>query len=346
MHEFETRLAEERKLADDAAKKKAQADVDIELRSMKEQLSEQQSRIKNLSDRELELLRKERAQAEQMEQMKLTIERQLNEERSRIREQAEVQLREEHRLQDAEQKKLIDGLQKKIDDLQRASKQGSEQSQGETLELQLEGDLQRAFVYDSIQPVPKGIRGADVIQTVRDATRDCGIILWESKRTKGWSKEWIPKLKEDQRNLRADMAVLLSTALPEGIRNFAQVEGVWVCDITNAIALAGVLREGLIAVAKQRAANEGKSEKMELLYHYLSGQEFAQHVQSMMEVFINMRKELDDERRAYEKIWAKREKQIGRMERSAARLRGDLEGIMGNALPAVEMLGLPDVSEE
>ncbi len=340
--EFRKQWDEQRQELHKQAQQQAQEQLSTEVQAMREHIAEQQERLRVQSEKELELLRKTRELEQQQENMGLELERRMNEERSRMREQFEVQFVEQQRLRELEKDKKIDDMQKLIDDLQRKSQQGSQQTQGEVLELELEQALRSAFVWDEIKPVPKGVKGADVVHRVIEQGRDSGIILWEFKRTKSWNKEWINKLKEDVRDMRAHIAVIVTSVLPDGVESFAMIDGVWVCDVRFAVPLASVLRDGVIEVAKQRVASEGKSEKMEMLYHYLTGQEFAQHMQSMMEVFITMRKELDDEKRAYEKIWAKREKQIERTQRSAIRIRGDLEGIVGAALPPVQNLQLPE----
>ncbi len=344
--DFQLRLQQQQQAVQQEAEAKAREKLDTEMQSLRAHVDEQQLRLKEQATKEIELLRKTRELEEQKEMMQLAVERQLNEERQRLRLQIEGQFTEQLRLREAEKDKKIDDMQKLIDDLQRKSQQGSQQTQGEVLEMELEQTLRASFLFDDVKPVPKGVRGADIIHHVYENAQDCGVILWESKRTKGWDKKWVPKLKEDLRELRASVAVIVTTVLPENVDSFANIDGVWVCSVAFAIPLAAVLRDGLIEVAKQRRAAEGKNEKMDVLYHYLTGQDFANHMQSMMEVFINMRKELDDEKRAYERIWAKREKQIERTQRSAIRIRGDLEGIVGNALPAMTQLELPAASED
>ncbi len=344
--EFRTRLRDEQERLNKLAEEQAREKLNTELSAMREHLEEQQQRLREQSTKELELLRKTRELEEQKETMQIDLQRQFNEERTKLREQLETQMTEQQRLREAEKDKRIEDMQRLIEDLQRKSQQGSQQTQGEVLELELEQSLRAAFIYDDIKPVPKGVKGADVVQQVFEKGQDCGLIVWESKRTKAWSKDWITKLKEDQRALRASVAVIVSTVLPDEVDSFANMDGVWVCSVPYAIALASVLREGMIEVAKQRRAAEGKNEKMDVLYHYLTGQDFANHMQAMMEVFVSMRKELDDEKRAFERIWAKREKQIERTQRSALRIRGDLEGIVGNALPPIERLELPSGNDE
>ena len=179
---------------------------------------------------------------------------------------------ERHRLKDAEKDKQLTDMRNKIDELQRKAEQSSQQSQGEVLELELEDVLKAEFPLDDIEPVAKGVRGADVLQIVKNQSgKICGKILWETKRTKNWSDSWIQKLKDDQREAKADISVLISEALPDGMDHFKQISGVWVSDISSSLCLAVALRALLIQVARANSAQDGKNEKMEIMYNYLIG---------------------------------------------------------------------------
>jgi hypothetical protein len=194
--------------------------------------------------------------------------------------------------------------------------------------------------------VAKGIKGADVVQRVNTSSgQSCGTIIWESKNTKTWSDSWIPKLKDDQRALKAEIAVLASMVLPKGISHFANVDGVWVTDFSTVIGVASALRTNLAQVSMARLAAEGKSSKMEVLYAYLSGTEFKQRVEAIVESFVAMNEDLDREKRAMETAWSKREKQIQRVIHSVAGMYGDMQGIIGATLPKIEYLELPAPSD-
>lgn len=249
---------------------------------------------------------------------------------------------EEHRLKDREYEKKLADMGKQVTDLQRKLDEGPQQTVGEVQELELEDILHANFQFDSLEPVPKGVRGGDILQGVRNELgRECGTILWESKRTKNWSDGWIQKLKDDQRAAKADLAVIFSAVLPKNLNNFGFVEGVWVTDFSSIVGLATTLRTNLIQLAQARSALIGKSDKMELLYNYLSGPEFKRRVEAIAESFIAMKQDLDAERRATEKAWAKREKQIYRIVQNTAGMYGDLQGITGATLPELKILELP-----
>jgi hypothetical protein len=225
--------------------------------------------------------------------------------------------------------------------MKRKVEQGSMETQGEVLEQDFEAQLKTFFVHDDIQPVPKGIKGADLVQTVRTPMgADCGILLWETKNTKAWSNGWIPKLKDDMTEIRASIAILVSVVLPAGIKRFGQVGGVWVSDPMCAIPLAAAQREHLEAISRERTASTGKSEKMEALYQYLAGVEFKQKIEGIIEAFTSMQEQLNKERRAMEKHWKQREKEIDRVVKNTVGLYGDMQGIIGGQIPAIPALEL------
>ena len=215
--------------------------------------------------------------------------------------------------------------------------------QGEILELALEEMLKEEFPFDEIESVSSGVKGADVIQTVKTQSgKICGKILWETKRTKTWSDKWLQKLKDDQRDAKADVAVIVSEVLPQGLTHFRQIEGVWVASISSANSLALALRVILTKVAVEKSLQEGKAEKKELVYNYLTGQEFRHRVEAIVESFVGMKEDLDREKRAMNKIWDKRAKQIERVVLNIGGMQGDVEGLAGMSLPKVEILELPE----
>jgi hypothetical protein len=214
------------------------------------------------------------------------------------------------------------------------------------LELDLESLLRVQFPIDEIQPVPKGIKGADIAQKVHNRSGHyCGTILWELKHTKAWNDGWLSKLKDDQREVKAEIAVLVTETLPKGIESFGHIEGVWVTSSVLSIALASVLRTSLIELAQHKLSSIGKSEKMEVLYNYLSGPEFRQRIEAIVESFKSMKEDLDQEKRAMTKMWAKREKQIERIVNNTVGMYGDMQGIIGASLPQIKSLELTDGPE-
>lgn len=331
------------------AAQKALEDHEAAVKELKSELDEKANALKKAQENELALRREKRELQEAKESLQLEVQRTLDAERGKLREQAKAQADEENRLKIAEKEKLISDLKEKLEEAHRKAEQGSQQTQGEVLELDFERQLREAFPGDQIIEVSKGIRGADVSQEVKSKTgRTCGIILYENKRTKNWSDGWITKLKIDMLSAKADIGVIVTEALPPSGDSFCRRDEIWVTDPRSAIPLAHVLRCLLQEVAIARGHREGAKEKMELLYTYLTGNEFRQRVSSVIDAFKSMRSDLEAERRALTKHWSKREKHINAVVENMAGMVGDVQAISGNALkdiPALELeAGEEDVS--
>ena len=339
-------LQEERQQLTDKARQEAKEQVAVEFRDVQLQLTASNEKLKTAQEAELQLRQQRRQLEQEKESLELTLTRRLDEERGKIREASMKEAAEQNQLKVAEKDKLIGDLSRQIDDLKRKSEQGSQQLQGEVLELTLEDTLARTFPYDTITPVPKGIHGGDVIQEVHDTSGHvCGVILWESKRTKAWSDGWLPKLRDDQRAAKAQLAILVSTELPTSIATFSCVDGVWITGWPCAIALAHAIRSGLIELARAKQAMDGQHGKMEVLYKYLSGSEFRHRVEGIVEAFVTLKDDLEVEKRAIQRTWAKREKQLERAISQTAGMYGDLQGIVGRTLPAIGQLTMPGLLE-
>jgi len=335
----------EKKGIEEKVKKEAEDAQKIQLVDLQEQIKEKSERLEKAQQQEIELRKQQRQLEEDKKAFELESNRKLDAEKQKIAEKIAVELEQSHRLRDAEKDKQMTDMRKQIEELKRKAEQGSQKLQGEVLELELEQLLKDDFPFDEIDSVSSGVKGADISHIVKTQSgRICGKILWETKRTKIWSDGWIQKLKDDQREAKADLAVIVSEILPKGFHHFRQIDGVWVTDIPSALSLALALRVILIQVARTREIQTGKEEKMEIVYNYLTGIEFRNRVQAIMEGFIAMKQDLDSEKRAMTSIWAKREKQIERVIQNIAGMHGELEGIAGSSLPVVKMLELP--SEE
>ena len=344
--QYENEIGKTKKAIEEKAKKEAQESLNFMISDLNEQLEKKTKNLKEAQRHELELRKRQRELEEKEEKLELELSRKIDAERKKIIQKTSKEFEETHRLKDAEKDKQLEDMKKQIDELKRKSEQGSQQMQGEVLELELEESLKEEFPFDMIEPVAKGIKGGDIIQTVKTQSgRICGKILWETKRTKNWSDSWIQKLKDDQREAKADLAILASETLPKGFHHFRLISGVWVTDIHSAVSLALALRVVLIQVARERETQVGKKEKMEIAYNYLTGQEFRNRVEAIVESFTTMKTDLEAERRAMLKIWAKREKQIERVISNAAGMHGDLQEIAGASLPTIKILELPNKDE-
>jgi hypothetical protein len=325
--------------------KKAQVEADkrktAEVKILEEQLKQKDLKLSKAQENELSIRKEKNLLEEEKKEFELEKLRQLDEERKKISEDAAKKATEEQQHIIAQLKKQLTDAIKAKDGLARKLEQGSQQTQGEVLELELEDVLKAEFPGDEIIPVPKGINGADVVQKVCDRVgRFCGQIVWESKKTKAWSESWIQKLKDDQRAIKAELAVIVSSVLPDDVKNFAFRDGVWICDIKIAVALAASLRINLEAVARERAMSVGKNEKMETLYTYLTGVEFKQRVEAIVEGFSEMQEGLNKERKFFETNWAKREKQIQKVISNTVGMYGDLSGLA--TMQPIKMLELPN----
>ena len=256
------------------------------------------------------------------------------------RRKARNEAEEELALKVTEKELQITSMQKTIEELKRKSEQGSQQLQGEAQELRLEDVLRQKFIYDTITQIAKGERGGDVLQRVISNGKDCGAILWESKRTKNWSGAWLAKLREDMIEAKADIAVLATQAMPPEIKTFGFLDGVYVTSFENTEPVALILRHTLIEVSNARMASEGFATKTELLYQYLTGPRFRQRIGAIVEAFTIMKEDLDKERRAISKQWEKREKQIENLMFATTGMYGDLQGIAGKSIQEIEGMNL------
>jgi len=329
------------------AKEKAEQSVAVELKDLQAEVAEKDQMLLESQNKELELRKQRRELEEKYKNIELETARKLDEERERMREEISKSVAEDHRLKDMEKDKKMNDMLRQIEELKRKAELGSQQLQGEVLELELEEMLKINFPLDNMEPVGKGKRGADILQRVHNQSGQyCGTIIWESKRTKGWSDGWIDKLKEDQREAKAEIAVLVATALPKEVNSFGYINGVWVSNPTIAVCLAMALRMNLIQVANAKMAAVDKGEKMEVLYNYLSGKEFGQRVEAIVEAFISMRSDLEKEKSAMNKIWSKREKQIERVIHNISGMYGEMQAIVGASLPQIKSLELKSLIEE
>lgn len=348
--------AEKAKHADDIARIKEQTE-----KSVAEKVrSEQDTVIKQLQSDSLEEKERNKRLLKQLEDLngqlrqlrrkdeerELEMQKKIADEEEKIRADSRKKTLEEHELKDREKETKLSDLMKQVEELKAKIQQGSQQAQGESLELALEESLRREFPVDIIEEVKKGQRGADILQRVIDKKgRDCGMILWESKNAQ-WSNLWIAKLKEDQRQAKAHLAVLVVTDPPEKLETFQFVNGVWIVVRTMAIPLALALRFNLVNINFEKLANVGKNEKMEVLYHYITSIEFKQRIESIGEAFGNLQEEVEREKRWFQTKWARQEKQLRRVIDNTQGLYGDLQGVVGRSLGDIKTLQLDSGASE
>lgn len=334
-------VAEEAKKAKLASAAELEAKV-RELGELQEVLKTRDEKLAEAQKAQAELIKKQRELDDAKRELELTVEKRVQEGLSEVRSQAKREAEEGLKLKVLEKDQTIASMQQKIEELKQTAEQGSQQLQGEVQELELESLLRTKFPFDTIEPVPKGEFGGDALQRVMSQGGQLsGTILWESKRTKNWSDGWLAKLREDQRTARAEIAVLVTQALPKGVEAFDVVDGVWVTSRRAALPVATVLRHFLLQVSMARQVSEGQQTKTEMVYQYLTGPRFRQRVEAIVEAFSSMQEDLDKERKALMKQWAKREEQIDRVMGATVGMYGDLQGIAGKALQEIEGLELP-----
>ncbi|MGZ3852958.1 MAG: DUF2130 domain-containing protein [Flavisolibacter sp.] len=332
------------------------SDYENQLRLLKQSAEESEEKLKSARLRELEFLKKEQEIKNKEQELEIVLQKRLLEERNslvqqiRKDEESRTSLKEtEYQLRLKELEKQLDDQRKLAEEMKRKAEQGSMQLQGEVQELLLEEMLKDYFPYDTIGEVGKGVEGADCIQIVRSPIgTDCGKIIFESKRTKTFNSGWIEKLKSDMRAKQADVAILVTQAYPKDMTCFGEKDGVWICSFSEVIALTTALRHTIIRIADTKKAEENKGEKMQMLYSYLTGNEFRQQIETIVESFLSMRNSITKERIQMEKLWKEREKQLEKVLLSTSGLYGSIKGIAGASIGAIPLLedGLEDEENE
>lgn len=343
------RLDEARKqiAVDEAERAKRVVAADMEERDRKfaelqETLASREEKLRLSQAAEAEMLKKQRELDDKLREVDLAVQQQVNEGLEAVRATAKQEAEDALSLKVKERDTQIASMQQKIEELKKKAEQGSQQLQGEAQELMLEDMLRARFPFDQIEPVGKGEFGGDVLQrVVNPAGQVCGSILWETKRTRTWSDGWLSKLKGDLRAAKADLALIVSHALPKDIETFGQMEGVWITGPKCAMPVAMSLRESLVLMNGVRAAGEGQQTKSALMYDYLTGPRFRHRIEAVVEKFSEMQDDLASERKATMKRWAKREQQLHTVLDSTAGLYGDLQGIAGRSMLEIEALEAP-----
>lgn len=322
----------------------AREEAAVEADALKQQLVAKDRRLEVLRANEAQLLQQKLALEEQSRELGLEVQRQVEEQRKLI----ESNIGERHGLQLAELQKQIDDAKKANQVLERKLSQGSQQLQGEVLELELEDVLGHAFPLDAMEPVRKGKRGADLIQVVKLASGAiCGRIVWESKRAQNFSKAWVGKLKEDQNEVGGEIGVLVSTAFPDDVDlPMVNFDDIWLVRPQLIKPLADALRMALIEAHKQRMAAAGKDEKVEALYQYVTSPQFAQKVRAVVDAYRQMRSDLDSEKAAMQRLWKKREAQLERITSNVMGLVGELEGASHDGLPQLDSIAALGADED
>jgi len=314
------------------------SDFETKLQLLQQANKDQENKLVEARQKEIEFLQKEQALKNKEAELELSVQRKLQEERvklseelRKLEEQKTATRENEYQLRLRELEKQLDDQKKLAEEMRRKAEQGSMQLQGEVQELILEEMLKSAFPFDLVSEVGKGIRGADCTLTIRNNLgQECGKIIFESKRTKHFDKNWIEKLKADMRSTSADMGVIVTQAMPEQVSTFAQLDGIWICSFSDVLALVHVLRDGILKIFMAAKTHENKGDKMHMLYAYLTSNEFSEQWKAIREGFQAMNLSIQKEREAMEKLWKMRQKQLEKVLLNAAHIKGSIEGIAGN----------------
>ena len=327
-------------------RKSISADFENKLQMLESNNKDNEEKLKEARKKELEFLQKEQALKNKEAELEITLQKKLQQERESITEQIRSQELEKNQLKEtANQLKLkelqlqLDEQKKLADEMKRRAEQGSMQRQGEVQELLLEQILKENFPFDAIEEVGKGVEGADCVQIVRNATgKECGKIIYESKRTKTWSGNWLEKLKTDKRNQGADVAILVTQAFPKNMERFGEKEGVWICNFQELSSVAHLLRNGIIQMHEVQKGQENKEDKMQMLYNYLTGNEFRGQMEAIVEGFMSIKNSIGKERIQMEKLWKEREKQLEKVLISTSGMFGSVKGIAGASVGHIPLL--------
>lgn len=310
-----------------------------ELKELQDILQDQNQKLSQAQAAQVEFLKKQRELDDAKRELELTIEKRVQEMMQQVRNTTKKEVEESLNLKVLEKDQTIASMQQKIEELKQRAEQGSQQLQGEVQEIALENTLNSKFIFDQIEPVAKGELGADILQKVISSNGiSCGLIIWEAKRTKHWNDAWLTKLRDDQRAAKADIAVIVSQALPQGVETFDIIDGIWVISPAIVIPVATMLRESLIKINFARQASEGLHTKTEMVYQYLTGPRFRHRVEAIVEAFTSMQDDLNKEKKVIMKQWAKRTEQIEKVMQSTIGMYGDLQGIAGQSLQEIKGL--------
>lgn len=356
--EFLIKLDEEKKKIqlslEENLRKNIAADFENKLKMLEQNNKDNEEKLKLARQQQLEFLKKEQELINKEAELELSVQKKIQEEREKLsveirklEEQRNAAKETEFQLRLKEMEEKLEAQKKLAEEMKRKAEQGSMQSQGEVQELLLEEMLRTAFPFDVITEVGKGVRGADCIQTVRNGFgQECGKIIFESKRTKDFANDWIEKLKADMRSQGADVAVIVTQALPKDMSSFGEKDGVWICSFSEAKAVVHMLRDGIIRISNALKTQDNKGDKMHMLYDYLTSSEFAEQWKAIREGFLSMKISIQRERDAMEKLWKQREKQLEKVLLNAAHVRGSIEGIAGMEAIDLNLLESGSADEE
>ena len=338
--EVQTKLKMEKNKLEKSIREQLQDETSEQIKDLQKELDQKSTQVKELNKTKAEVEKLKREKDELRDQVALEKEKEfsdkLKEEKQKIKKQSD----EENTLKIKELEKKLEDQTKLAEEMKRKAEQGSMQLQGEIQELELENILRNLYPYDEVTEVKKGQRGADVIQIVKtNQGNDCGKIYYESKRTKNFEYGWLQKLRDDNLEAKADVLVIVTEAMPTDTEfKYFYKDGVWICSFSEIKGFSLVLRQGLLQIQAVTITQQGKETKMELLYDFLTSQEFRGQFEAIIEGFKSLQDSYSDEKLKMQKIWKEREKQLEKILSNAVNFYGSLKGIAGASIPDIKML--------
>ncbi len=343
---LDSKIKEEKRLIETRVKAKLEEEQADQLRELQKELNEKSEKVKELNKSKMEIARLQREKAELSDAIRAEAQEALNRQLAEEKEKIRKSEHDKNELALRELQKQLDDQKKLTEEMKRKQEQGSMQMQGEVQELAIEEWLAQKFPLDSIEEIKKGVRGGDCIQTVNTRTRqNCGTIYYESKRTKDFQPGWIEKFKNDIRDRGANIAVLVTEAMPPDMDRLGMKDGIWICTFEEFKGLCVVLRETVIQISNAVVSQENKGDKMAMLYDYLTGNEFKLQIEGIVEGFTQMKSDLDAEKRSIMGHWKKREKQLEKVLLNTNFMYNSVRGIAGNAVQPIKALEMPEEEE-
>ena len=340
-------LKQEKQKLQEELKKEILEEQSESIALLKKELDEKSNQVKELNTAKAQIEQLKRDKEEMESAIMAKAQFALNEQLKIEKEKIQKTVDDQNELKLKQKEEQLEQLKKQLQDTPRKLEQGSQQLQGEVQELAIEEYLQNKYPFDSIEEIKKGVRGGDCIQTVHTREiQNCGKIYYESKRTKDFQKSWIEKFKADMRDKGADIGVLVTEVLPKDLDRMGLIDGVWICTFEEFKGLSSVLRESIIKINQAKKSEENKTDKMSLLYDYLTSTEFKMQIEAIVEGFTQMQSDLDSEKRSMQRIWKQREKQIEKVLDNTIGMYGSIKGIAGNSIGNVKALELPYNEEE
>ena len=339
--ELQKELQKEKLKLQEELNLKLQGEYKTQIELLQNELNQKSKEIQELNKAKIQIEQLKREKEEIKLNANLKAEQRINQILAVEKEKIQKMLMQENELKLKEKEEQLNQLKNQLKEATRKAESTSQQLQGEAQELVIQEWLKQNFLLDEIQEIKKGSKGADCSQIINTyESKNCGTIYYESKRTKEFKQEWIEKFKSDILEKNADIGVLVTQTLPKNTTHMGLINGIWVCTFDEFKILSKILGEHIIELFNALKSQENKTNKMGVLYNYLTSNEFKLHIETIVDSFVKMQEDLESEKRAMNRLWKQREKQLQRVIDSTTSLYGSIKGIAGNAIANVKLLEL------